>query len=224
MRILIIEDEVKITSFVKRRLKEEKFVVDVALNGEEGLYFAKEIPYDLILLDIMLPDKDGIAICKELRGNKINTPVLMLTARNAVHDRIAGLNVGADDYLSKPFALDELVARVHALLRRERTQKSTRLRVADLEMDILAREVRRGSKKIPLTAKEYMLLEYFMLHANQVVTRTMISDHVWDENHDYFTNVIDVYINYLRNKVDKDFKRKLIHTVRGIGYVIKGQA
>ncbi len=221
MRILVIEDEKRIAGFIQRGLKEEKFVVDVANTGEEGLFLAEINPYDLILLDIMLPDKDGILICKELRKNKINAPILMLTARNAVHDRISGLNSGADDYLSKPFAFAELVARIRALLRRQMPEKQSVLTIADLELNMLTQEVRRAQKEIPLTHKEYTLLQYLMLHTNQVVSRTMISEHVWNEAFNNFTNVIDVYIKYLRNKIDKDHKKKLLHTIRGSGYILK---
>lgn len=221
MRILVIEDEKRIAGFIQRGLKEEKFVVDVANTGEEGLFLAGINPYDLILLDIMLPDKDGILICKELRKNKINAPILMLTARNAVHDRISGLNSGADDYLSKPFAFAELVARIRALLRRQMPEKQSVLTIADLELNMLTQEVRRAQKEIPLTHKEYTLLQYLMLHTNQVVSRTMISEHVWNETFNNFTNVIDVYIKYLRNKIDKGHKKKLLHTIRGSGYILK---
>lgn len=222
MRILVIEDEKKIASFIRRGLKEEKFTVDIAYTGEEGLYLAEMNPYNLILLDIKLPDKDGFAICKELRNKKISTPILMLTARGAVHDRVTGLNAGADDYLSKPFAFGELLARIHALLRRERADKNNTLKVADLKLDMLSHEVQRGQKTIVLSNKEYTLLQYLMLHANQVVTRTMIAEHVWNEEFDSFTNVIDVYVKYLRNKIDTPPKKKLIHTVHGAGYMLKG--
>jgi len=221
MRILIIEDEEKIVSFIKRGLKEEKFVVDSALTGEEGIYLAEVNPYDLIILDIGLPDKDGTRVCKELRDKKIATPILMLTARNAVHDRITGLNMGADDYLSKPFAFAELVARIRALLRRQDKEKVTVLKIDDLQLNMLSQEVHRGKKLINLSTKEFTLLQYMMRHANQVVTRTMISEHVWEEDSKNYSNVIDVYVKYLRNKIDKGYKRKLIHTIRGSGYILK---
>lgn len=224
MRILLIEDETKIASFIKRGLKEAKFVVDVAKDGEEGLFLAEINPYDLVLLDIMLPKKNGIVVCKELREKKIDTPVLMLTARHAVQDRIAGLNAGADDYLSKPFAFGELLARVRALLRRQRIEKTDVRRVADLELNLLNHEVKRGSKNISLTTKEFAILEYMMLHANQLVTRTMISEHVWEENYQGMSNVIDVHIQSLRRKVDDGFAKKLIHTVRGTGYILKSSS
>lgn len=222
MRILLIEDERKIASFIERGLKEEHYVVDVAYNGENGLFLAEVNTYDLILLDIMLPGKDGISVCKELRNKKINTPILMLTAKDRVGDKVSGLDSGADDYLTKPFVFEELLARVRALLRRKKEDKITVLKIADLELDQLKHKVTRAGKEIVLTSKEYALLEYFMLNAHQTITRTMISEHVWNEDFDSFTNVIDVYINYLRNKVDKGFSKQLIHSIRGVGYILKG--
>jgi heavy metal response regulator len=221
MRILLIEDEKKIAGFIKRGLMEEKYVVDTAFDGEQGLYLAEVNPYDLIILDIMLPLKDGISVCEELRGKYIDIPVLMLTAKNEVHDKVRGLNCGADDYLTKPFAFAEFLARVRALMRRKTGNKSSVLKAADLQLDQLTHRVTRAGKEKELTTKEYMLLEYLMLNANTVVTRTMISEHVWHENFDSFTNVIDVYINYIRNKIDRDFTKKLIHTIRGTGYILK---
>lgn len=221
MRILLVEDEKKIASFIKRGLKEERYLVDVADEGERALSMAEVSPYDLIVLDIMLPGRDGISVCKELRSKKIGTPILMLTAKDKIGDKVLGLDSGADDYLTKPFSFDEFLARVRALLRRKEASKTTTLKVADLELDQLTHTVKRGGKEIPLTAKEYALLEYLMLNANQVVTRTMLSEHVWHEDFDSFTNVIDVYVNYLRNKVDKGFKKRLIRTVRGTGYALR---
>lgn len=221
MRILLIEDEEKIASFIARGLKENKFAVDVATDGEDGQFKAEEIPYDLIILDLMLPGKDGLEICNHLRGKGINTPILMLTARNAVKDRVNGLNAGADDYLTKPFAFGELLARVRALLRRQSDNKTPVLKVADLELNQHTQEVSRQNQLIPLTSKEFSLLEFLLVNANQVVSRTMISEHVWNEEYDPFTNVIDVYIKHLRDKVDKDFTPKLIHTIRGSGYILK---
>lgn len=221
MRILLVEDEKKIANFIERGLKEEHYIVDVASDGEKGLYLADINPYDLIILDLILPYKDGLTICKELRSKKINTPILMLTAKDGLRDKVVGLDSGADDYLTKPFAFEELLARLRALLRRKRIDKVTTLKVADLELDQLTHKVKRAGKEITLTSKEYILLEYLMLNANQVVTRTMISEHVWNENFDSFTNVIDVYINYLRNKIDKGFKKQLMHTIRGTGYILK---
>jgi len=221
MRILLVEDEKRMASFIERGLKEEKYVVDVAYDGEKGLFLAEVNPYDLILLDIMLPVKDGISVCKELRVKKMNVPILMLTARDTIRDKVLGLNCGADDYLSKPFAFEELLARIRALVRRQTKNKSTTLKIADLELDQLTHRVKRGGKELELTSKEYSLLEYFMLYANQVITRTMISEHVWNEDFDSFSNVIDVYVNYLRNKIDRGFKKQLIHTIRGTGYILK---
>ena len=221
MRILLVEDEEKIANFIGRGLKEEYYIVDVAYDGEKGLFLAEINVYDLIILDIMLPIKDGLSICKELRSKKIDTPILMLTARDRVEDKVLGLDLGADDYLAKPFAFEELLARVRALLRRKEGDKSTLLKIADLELDQLTHKVRRAGKEISLTSKEYALLEYLMLNANQVVTRTMISEHVWNEDFDSFTNVIDVYIKYLRNKIHKDFRKQLIYTMRGTGYILK---
>lgn len=216
-----MEDEEKIASFIERGLKEERYVVDVAYDGEKGLFLAEINAYDLIILDIMLPIKNGLSICKELRSKRIDTPILMLTARDRVEDKVLGLDSGADDYLAKPFAFEELLARVRSLLRRKRQDKSHILKVADLQIDQLTHKVKRSGKEITLTSKEYSLLEYFMLNANQLITRTMISEHVWNEDFDSFTNVIDVYVNYLRSKVDKGYKRQLIHTIRGSGYMLK---
>jgi len=221
MRILLVEDEKKMASFIERGLKEEHYAVDVAQDGETGIFFAENNLYDLIILDIMLPSKDGLSICKEIRSKMMDVPILLLTARGSVKDKVLGLNSGADDYLTKPFEFEELLARIQALLRRKRMDKSTLLKVADLELDQLTHRVTRGGNEILLTSKEYALLEYLMLHANQVVTRTMISEHVWNEHFDTFTNVIDVYINYLRNKIEAGFRRPLIHTVRGTGYLLK---
>ncbi|MFH1782553.1 MAG: response regulator transcription factor [Candidatus Omnitrophota bacterium] len=222
MRILLVEDEEKIASFLKRGLKEEHYAVDVASDGEKALYLANINKYDLIILDIMLPCKDGIYICRELRSKEEDTPILMLTARDGVSDRVKGLDAGADDYLTKPFAFDELLARLRALLRRKRAVKATVLKIADLELDQITHKVRRAGKEISLTSKEYALLEYLMLNRDQVVTRTMISEHVWNDDFDSFTNVIDVYVNYLRNKIDKGFKKPLLQTLRGRGYILKG--
>jgi len=221
MRILVVDDEKKIANFIERGLKENHYVVDVARDSENALMTAEINPYDLIILDIMLPGKDGVTVCKELRKNKVSTPVLMLTARDSTRDKVRGLDAGADDYLTKPFAFDELLARVRALLRRETKEKNTILKIADLELNQLTREVKRQGKPIILTSKEYALLEYFMLNPNQIITRTMISEHVWEESFDSFTNVIDVYVKHLRDKVDKGFTVSLIQTVRGAGYILK---
>lgn len=221
MRILVIEDERKVASFIKRGLEEENFSVDTAYDGVRGQYLAEINDYDLIILDLMLPGKDGLEICRELRQKRIKTLVLMLTARDTVNDRVQGLDIGADDYLVKPFAFEELLARIRAMLRRGEPTTSLKLEVGDLVMEPVTHRVTRGGKEISLTSKEYALLEYLMRHPGEVLTRTKLSEHVWDSNFDTFTNVIDVYINYLRNKVDRDFDKKLIHTVRGVGYMIK---
>jgi len=221
MRILLVEDEKNMASFIRQGLEEERYVVDVAPNGEEALFLAETNPYDLIILDIMLPDTSGFSICKDLRAKKIDTFILMLTARDDVHDKVLGLKTGADDYLTKPFDFDELLARITALLRRKRLDKSPVLKAADLELNQLTHKVIRAKKEIVLTGKEYVLLEYLMLHANQVVTRTQISEHVWNEDFDSLTNVIDVFINRVRNKIDRGFKKKLIHSLRGTGYILK---
>ncbi len=221
MRILLVEDEERIASFVARGLKEARYVVDVASDGEKGLFLAEVNDYDLLILDIMLPGKDGITICRELRSKGSNLPILMLSAKDTTDDKVRGLNFGADDYLTKPFAFKELLARVQALLRREVPDKAGILTVGELELDQLTHRVKRQSREIELTSKEYALLEYMMLNAGKIVTRTAISEHVWHEDFDSFTNVIDVYMNYLRNKVDKNFKKPLIHTIRGSGYILK---
>ncbi len=221
MRILVVEDEKKVLSFIKRGLEEEKYSVETAMDGEEGLKMALDTPYDLIVLDWMLPKKDGLTMVKELRAKKTATPVLMLTAKDSVEDIVAGLDSGSDDYLTKPFAFAELLARVRALLRRIEQDRGAEIRFADLRLDPVTHKVWRKDKEIGLTAKEYGLLEYFMRNPNKVVTRTMIADHVWDYTFDSFTNIIDVYVNYLRKKIDRGAEKKLIHTVRGVGYIFK---
>jgi heavy metal response regulator len=221
MRILVIEDEAKIAQFIKRGLKEEGYAVDVAQDGEEGHFHLSSNEYDIIILDLMLPKKDGMTLCRELRKEGNETPIIMLTAKDTVKDKVKGLDAGADDYLPKPFAFEELLARVRVLLRKKDSRVQTQLKVEDLTLDLLTHKVTRGTKEIELTVKEYALLEYLMRNAGNIVTRTMISEHVWDINFDTFTNVIDVYINYLRNKIDSGFEDKMIHTVRGKGYLLK---
>jgi heavy metal response regulator len=221
MHILVVEDEKKVASFIKRGLEEEKYTVDLAADGEEGLYMAETNPYDLILMDLMLPKMDGLTVIRELRKKGIETAVLCLTAKDTVDDIVSGLDSGSDDYLTKPFAFAELLARVRALVRRGTKDRGAEIRFADLRLDPVAHKVWRGSREIELTAKEYALLEYLMRNPNQVLTRTMIAEHVWDYTFDSFTNIIDVYVNYLRKKIDKEFEKKLIHTVRGVGYVLK---
>ncbi len=222
MRILVVEDEIKMASFIRRGLVEEHYAVDVAADGVDGIHRAEHEPYDLVILDIMLPGKDGIAICRELRQKRVTVPILLLTARDTVGDKVRGLDAGADDYLAKPFHFEELLARIRSLLRRNKDRKTTVLKIEDLELNQATHHVKRAGREITLTDKEYALLEYLMLHSNEVVTRTMISEHVWNENFDSFTNVIDVYINYLRNKIDKGANPPLIHTIRGSGYTLKG--
>jgi heavy metal response regulator len=222
MRILVIEDEVKIAQFIKRGLKEEGYAVDVAADGEEGHFLLSSNEYDAIILDLMLPKVDGMTLCRNLRKEGVGTPILMLTAKDTVKDKVKGLDSGADDYLAKPFAFEELLARLRSLLRKKDSQRvQTQLKVNDLILDLLTHKVTRSDREIDLTVKEYALLEYLMRNAGNIVTRTMISEHVWDINFDTFTNVIDVYINYLRNKIDNGFESKMIHTVRGKGYLLK---
>ncbi len=221
MRILVVEDEKKVASFIKRGLEEEDFTVDVAHDGESGIAMAESSSYDLILMDVMLPKKDGLSAIRELREKNISTPILCLTANDTVEDIASGLDIGSDDYLTKPFAFAELVARVRALIRRGSQDRGAELYFADLRLDPVGHNVWRNNRPVDLTAKEYALLEYFMRNPNQVLTRTMIAEHVWDYTFDSFTNIIDVYVNYLRKKIDRDFDKKLIHTVRGVGYVLK---
>jgi two-component system copper resistance phosphate regulon response regulator CusR len=218
MRILIIEDEVNIADALKRALAEQHYSVDVADTGEDGLELAEVNDYDLLILDIMLPDINGWEVCRELRKNKFTTPILMLTALDTIENKIRGLDEGADDYLTKPFDLGELLARVRSLMRRQTDQKTTIIRIADLTMDTSERSVTRAGKDIKLSAKEFAMLEYFVLHKNKVLTREMISEHVWDMNFDPQSNVIDSFVRFLRLKIDKDFDKQLIHTMRGVGY------
>ena len=221
MRILIVEDEKKVAGFIKKGLTEELYAVDVAYDGEEGLYFAEQNQYDLIILDIMLPKIDGIDVLGRLRKKKVQTPILLLTAKDSVEDKVSGLNKGADDYLTKPFAFSELLARVRVLMRRGKADTKTILQIADLTLDLMSHKIRRKDEEIELTGKEYSLLEYFMRNPDKVLTRTMIAEHVWDYNFDTFTNVIDVYVNHLRKKIDKNPAKKLLHTLRGVGYMMK---
>ena len=221
MRVLVVEDETKVGSFIKRALEEESYAVDLCEDGAQGLDLALTGSYDLIMIDLMLPGLPGMEVLTRLRKEKSKTPVLILTAQSKVDQRVKGLDAGADDYLTKPFAIDELLARVRALLRRGTAEASGTLQIDDLILNPATREVTRGGQRIDLTVKEYALLEYFMRHAGRVLTRPMISDHVWNQDFDTFTNVIDVYVNYLRNKIDRGRARKLIHTIRGSGYMLK---
>jgi len=223
MRILVVEDEKKVASFIKKGLEEENYAVDIAYDGEEGLVLADINEYDLILLDIMLPKLDGIEVLRRIRGNGSGVPILLLTAKDAVEDIVSGLDSGSDDYLTKPFSFAELLARVRALLRRKTKEKTDLLTIDDLILSTSTHRVKRGGREIELTAKEYALLEYFMRNPNRILTRTLITEHVWDYHFDPSTNVVDVYVNYLRKKIDQGFEKKLIHTIRGAGYIIKDE-
>jgi DNA-binding response OmpR family regulator len=219
MRVLIVEDEKKVASFIKKGLQQEGYAADAVHDGADAVQTALLFDYDLIILDLMLPSKSGLDVLREVRSKKPKLPVLVLTAKGAVGDKVAGLDAGADDYLIKPFAFAELSARIRALLRRG-TRENTRLRVADLEMDTASREVRRAGQTVDLKLKEYALLEFLLRNVHRPVTRTMIVEHVWDIHFDSVSNVVDVHINSLRNKIDKGFQRPLIHTVRGVGYML----
>lgn len=221
MRILVVEDEKKVAAFIKKALEEEYYSVDVAYDGKDAGNYVFNDEYDLIILDIMLPFKDGITVLKEMRQEKISTPVLMLTSKSEVPDRVLGLDTGADDYLAKPFALDELLARTRALIRRKSSDKQNVLTASDLTLDLQTHKVIRAGTEIFLTPKEYSILEYLIRNKNRVISRTKLSEHVYDYHFDSDTNVIDVYINKLRNKIDKDFETQILHTVRGVGYIIK---
>jgi two-component system OmpR family response regulator len=222
MRILVVEDDKKIASFVLKGLKQSGFAVDHAANGEDGLAMALSTPYDAAVVDIMLPKMDGLSVVLELRRQKINIPVLILSARASVDDRIKGLQSGGDDYLVKPFAFSELLARLQALIRRStRETEPVTLSSGDIQMNLVTREVTRGGKQIELQAREFSLLEYLMRNAGKVVTKALLLEHVWDYSFDPQTNVVDVVVCRLRNKLDRDFETKMIHTIRGVGYVLK---
>src|SRR5210317_891460 len=221
MRILVVEDEKKVASFIQRGLEGEGFSVEVAYDGESGVEMGSQSSFDLILMDVMLPKMDGLQAIKALREKGVESPVLCLTAKDTVEDIVAGLDSGSDDYLTKPFAFAELLARVRALVRRGTQERGAEITYADLRLDPVAHKIWRSNQEIDLTAKEYALLEFFMRNPETTLTRTMIAEHVWDYTFDSFTNIIDVYVNYLRKKVDRDYTNKLIHTVRGIGYVLK---
>lgn len=220
MRILLIEDEARLAKVIKQGLTESGFAVDQALDGEEGLYLGETESYDIIILDLALPKIDGLTICKELRKKNITTPILMLTAKTRIEDRVLGLNTGADDYLTKPFEFIELKARIQALLRRSHRQLENIIKIDDLEVDMLKHLVKRDGKIIFLTPKEFAILEYLLRHKDDVITRTQITEHTWDYNFDSLSNVVDVFIATLRKKIDKGFKKKLIHTIHGVGYQI----
>lgn len=217
---MLVEDERRISAVVKKGLTEEGFAVDTAFDGEEGQYLAESENYDLIILDIMLPKVDGLTVCKELRAKNIKIPILMLTAKTTVEDKAAGLDSGADDYLAKPFAFLELRSRIHALIRRSKQEPSPILKVADLELDPIKHKVTRAGKHVQLTPKEFSVLEILMRHKDEVVTRTMIIEHVWDYNFDSMSNVVDVFIAQLRSKIDKGVEIPLIHTLHGVGYKV----
>jgi two-component system copper resistance phosphate regulon response regulator CusR len=219
VRVLVIEDEAKVANFIQKGLQQEQYAVDVAHDGEEGAYQAENFDYDIVILDLMLPKISGLSLLRSLRAKKPSLPVLILTAKGSVEDRVKGLDSGADDYLAKPFAFVELVARIRALLRRGQ-QEDTKLRVADLEMDTATHQTSRGGQRIDLKPKEFALLEFLMRNAHRPVTRTMIIEHVWDIHFDAISNVVDVHINSLRNKIDRGESPALIHTIRGVGYVL----
>jgi heavy metal response regulator len=220
MRILLVEDETKVSSFVARGLMAERFAVDVAADGQSGLDLATTYHYDLLILDLMLPGMDGSQVLRRVRSQNDHVPVLILTARDGVADKVGTFEAGADDYLIKPFAFAELLVRVKALLRRGPVSRSSVVRVEDLELDRLSQQVKRAGKRIDLTLKEYSLLEYLMSNAGRVLSRTMIIEHVWDQSFDGITNIVDVYVRHLRNKIDESYEHKLIRTVRGVGYTI----
>lgn len=224
MRILVVEDQPSLLKTIARRLQEDGYSVDTAKDGEEGLDFALVSDYDCIVLDIMLPVIDGMTVLKRLRENNIMTPVLFLTAKDAIEDRVRGLDLGADDYLIKPFSFDELLARIRALLRRQSISRETVIKIKDLTLDTNTHAVTRGGKPIELTAKEYAVLEYLMRNKGRLLTRSQIADHVWNYDFEGNSNIVDVYIRYLRRKIDDGFEDKLIQTVRGSGYMMRGES
>lgn len=221
MRVLIIEDEKRLTSYIKKGLEENHLAVDVSYDGEDGLFMLHTNEYDIVVMDILLPGKTGLEVLKEVRKGGMNMPILLLTAKDTVEDKVRGLDLGADDYLVKPFSFIELMARIRALIRRGKVNFQTQLTVANLTLDIAAHRLYRNGQTIDLTNKEFALLEFFMRNLNTVLTRTQIAEHVWDYNFDSLTNVIDVFVNRLRNKIDKDHASKLIHTIKGVGYVMR---
>ncbi|MEP6664512.1 MAG: response regulator transcription factor [Verrucomicrobiota bacterium] len=222
MRILVVEDDNKIASFIVKGLKQSGFAVDRCADGEEALILARSTPFDLAVVDVMLPKLDGLKLIQQMRVSGIRTPVIILSAKASVDDRVKGLQAGGDDYLTKPFAFSELLARIQALIRRStNAAEPTKLSVGDLTLDLLTREVKRGGQTIELQAREYSLLEYLMRHPGRVVTKTMLLEHIWDYSFDPQTNVVDVLVHRVRSKVDKDFPHKMIQTIRGVGYVIK---
>lgn len=221
MHVLLIEDERKVASFIQRGLEAEHYSVDVEYDGEAGFTRLCDGNYDVVILDVNLPKRDGLIVLRDIRAHQLKVPVLLLTARDTIADKVTGLDQGADDYLTKPFAFEELLARVRVLLRRGTPTSIPFLTVADLRLDPATREVTRAGKRLDLTAKEFALLEFFLRHPGRVLSRALIAQHVWGVDFDTFTNVIDVYVNYVRKKIDSDFEPKLLHTVRGAGYVLK---
>ena len=224
MKILLVEDEAKTATFLKKGLSENGFVLDVAEDGETGLHLAREGSFDLVILDVMLPERDGWSVLREIRTRDKKTPIIFLTARDSVPDRVRGLEEGADDYLVKPFAFSELLARIRTVLRRNERRSEEFLRFSGIEMDLLRRSVSRDGSRLDLTAKEFLLLELFMQHPEEVLSRTFIAERVWDMNFDSDTNTVDVAVRRLRKKVDEPFSRKLIHTIRGMGYILENRS
>ena len=221
MRVLVIEDEKQLLKIIGERLKEEGYATDLVRDGIEGLHFAESLDYDCIILDIMLPSMDGFSVLRKLRARKINTPILILTAKDTIKDKVSGLDLGADDYITKPFSFEELIARVKAMLRRKSSEKETVLFISDLTLDLITREVSRGNHLIELTSKEFAILEYFLRNKGKVLTKSQIANHVWNYEFEYKSNFVEVYVRYLRKKLEDNFENKLIHTVSGVGYVIK---
>lgn len=221
MRVLVIEDEKQLLKIIGERLKEEGYATDLVRDGIEGLHFAESLDYDCIILDIMLPSMDGFSVLRKLRARKINTPILILTAKDTIKDKVNGLDLGADDYITKPFSFEELIARVRAMLRRKSSEKETVLFISDLTLDLITREVSRGNHLIELTSKEFAILEYFLRNKGKVLTKSQIANHVWNYEFEYKSNIVEVYVRYLRKKLEDNFENKLIHTVSGVGYVIK---
>lgn len=221
MRILVADDDAKAAGLLVQGLKAEGYAVDLAADGDEAIWLAETNPYDALVLDVMMPAKDGFTVVRHLRKKNILTPVIFVTARGEVEDRVRGLDAGGDDYLAKPFSLTELLARLRAMLRRQRPQSSNVLRIADLEMDLLARKVRRAGQDIALTNREFALLEFLLVNSPKPVSKMAIVEHVWDQHFDSQTNVVNVYVNYLRNKIDLPGLKPLLHTVRGVGFALK---
>jgi len=221
VRVLLVEDEPKMARIIRRGLERERYAVDSVANGTDAIHFATENPYDALILDVMIPAPDGVEVCANLRARDVWTPVLMLTARDGVGDRIRGLDAGADDYLVKPFAFGELLARLRALLRRGASPRPSTLRVGSLSLDPAQHRVTRNGETIELSPKEYSLLEYFMRHAGEVLSRSRLIEHVWDYNYDGISNVVDVYVGYLRNRIDRPFRSSMLKTVRGAGYLLE---